>query len=377
MQAIQLVNVLFAPVAALLLVLFDYKRSKATDQIQRRVILCTIGCVMGAILFEFMGDTSAGTGAQPMAVMLIYSLYFVFQSAAFCMMVAFFDYAINRSATRLTNIVWLIGILEVIHVLVLMINLPSGFYYYVDANNAYVRGEYYAVRLLFAAFPAILMLVDLMLSRKNIRRNMGWLVLLSAALILFGGILDVAILVTRLTWPCFCTAILLIYLFIVRSDYGIDSLTGINNRRSCDEYLYTITRMNKRKPFTFVMIDMVRFKDINDTYGHAEGDVALKNTAQLLRRSIRQLDFVARYGGDEFLMLAVNCRLIEPILLRVKKNFDEYNANSGKPYRLELTIGAATYEPDDQRSPSEFLEYVDQLMYAQKGEQRRGREQSA
>jgi diguanylate cyclase (GGDEF)-like protein/PAS domain S-box-containing protein len=90
----------------------------------------------------------------------------------------------------------------------------------------------------------------------------------------------------------------------------VDELTGLYNRRYIDTILDQQYGLFKRhfQRFGLVMIDMDRFKDINDTYGHLAGDEALKSVASILRQSPRSTDFLARFGGDEFIIV---CPLIE------------------------------------------------------------------
>jgi PleD family two-component response regulator len=87
-----------------------------------------------------------------------------------------------------------------------------------------------------------------------------------------------------------------------------DELTGVDNRRGFlihGEQLLNVARRSGQ-PVAIVFVDLDRFKQINDTFGHAEGDRALVATAAVLRRSLRETDIVARIGGDEFVALAVN-----------------------------------------------------------------------
>ena len=90
----------------------------------------------------------------------------------------------------------------------------------------------------------------------------------------------------------------------------VDDLTGLYNRRYVETILEEQYGLFKRhfQRFGLVMIDVDRFKDINDTFGHLAGDEALKSVASTLRRSLRSMDVLARFGGDEFIIV---CPLIE------------------------------------------------------------------
>jgi diguanylate cyclase len=84
-----------------------------------------------------------------------------------------------------------------------------------------------------------------------------------------------------------------------------DSLTGLWNRKAFDEQLQIQTAIARRYglPYSLVLLDVDRFKQVNDQHGHAAGDVVLKQMAGLLRKSVREADLVVRHGGDEFALL--------------------------------------------------------------------------
>ncbi len=84
-----------------------------------------------------------------------------------------------------------------------------------------------------------------------------------------------------------------------------DGLTGLDNRRHLEDRLREMFEHAKRlnEPFSCVMCDLDRFKSVNDTYGHQAGDAVLKQFARILKREVREIDRVGRYGGEEFMLL--------------------------------------------------------------------------
>jgi two-component system cell cycle response regulator len=84
-----------------------------------------------------------------------------------------------------------------------------------------------------------------------------------------------------------------------------DVLTGLDNRRHLEERIDEMFEHAKRlsEPFSCVMVDLDRFKSVNDTYGHQAGDAVLKQLARILRAEIREIDRAGRYGGEEFMLL--------------------------------------------------------------------------
>ena len=109
-------------------------------------------------------------------------------------------------------------------------------------------------------------------------------------------------------------------------------------------------------------------KGINDRLGHAQGDVALQDTARLLRSVFRESDILARLGGDEFVVFAASGTVDgdQPILTRVREALRLYNEAGTRPFKLEISLGSTPCDPEHPRSIDELLRIADGLMYEQK-----------
>lgn len=151
-----------------------------------------------------------------------------------------------------------------------------------------------------------------------------------------------------------------------------DDLTGLHNRRGFLLHveqpfkLFRSRRSDDR--LWLLMADMDKLKLINDTFGHDEGSAAIVKTAEILRQTFREADIIARLGGDEFVALFINA--VESsdrvIAKRLQSNFDEYNAGSGKPYKLSMSFGVVSVEFSGTDSIEETIKQADEAMYAHK-----------
>jgi len=153
-----------------------------------------------------------------------------------------------------------------------------------------------------------------------------------------------------------------------------DGLTGFYNRRGfwalAAQQLRVAIRKSQGLWLFFADVDYL--KEINDTYGHQEGDLALVRTAGALERTFRDSDILARLGGDEFAVLALEASSHHEnaIIRRLEKKMKA--SNTGEfPYELSLSIGAARFDPKKPVSLEQLLTRADRSMYRQKSNRRK------
>ncbi len=148
-----------------------------------------------------------------------------------------------------------------------------------------------------------------------------------------------------------------------------DELTGLYNRRgfmALAERQLKLGRRSGRGMLLFVM-DVDRLKQINDSFGHFEGDHALKRTADVLEETFRDSDVVARLGGDEFAVLAIEAsgHSEATIKTRLFECLKSINAKQTR-YEISLSLGVARFDPRTRTAIGELMAKADQAMYEQK-----------
>jgi diguanylate cyclase (GGDEF)-like protein len=157
----------------------------------------------------------------------------------------------------------------------------------------------------------------------------------------------------------------------------VDDLTGLYNRRGffmlAEQQIKYVRRLQNKLIVMYADLDSL--KRTNDTFGHAEGDRALIQVGQILRKTIRDSDIIARIGGDEFALFAADaiCDDIEALPSRLQKNIDQANAQSLFPYPLSISIGTVCCDFVDNTPLEELLNRADKAMYEQKQSKRDGR----
>ena len=150
----------------------------------------------------------------------------------------------------------------------------------------------------------------------------------------------------------------------------LDDLTGLYNRRgflTLAEH-HALLAHRTGKPFLVAFMDLDGLKQINDTFGHQEGNRALVEAAEVLRDSVRHSDILARLGGDEFaaLMLDAGKDTIGTVIRRVQQKLDSCNAMSSRLYDLSLSIGIVPGDTTRLPDIEKLLSEADSLMYQNK-----------
>ena len=117
-----------------------------------------------------------------------------------------------------------------------------------------------------------------------------------------------------------------------------------------------------------LFFDLNEFKQINDTYGHAEGDLALKAFADVLRIAFRESDVIGRLGGDEFVVLLTGTDSVQiiAIMARLQEMLDERNASASRGYAIRFSVGQIEYDPQHHDSVASLLLDADRAMYVHK-----------
>ncbi len=226
----------------------------------------------------------------------------------------------------------------------------------------------YLVPFAYGADAAILSIVSI-IKRKNNNQETSIIETIYPQGLFISGVLQVI-------WPeipflCFGSAIAMICYYAQTIDrlVSIDALTRLNNRNALDLYLTTVLNPNSNSLY-LMMVDVNDFKLINDKHGHIEGDKALQLISLSLKngcKSNNNRPFIARYGGDEFIVICNDVTeeymdsIKEAINTEIKKNIEEKSIG----YDLSVSIGYTKYEPDTDTMQS-LIARADEQLYSEK-----------
>lgn len=175
-------------------------------------------------------------------------------------------------------------------------------------------------------------------------------------------------------FPVICVFVTLWLLFVfvgsTSEQVSTDKLTQIHNRQNLLTHINMKIRTHEDRLF-LIMMDIDYFKRINDTYGHQEGDQALIRTANALKSAAQNMTrrpYLARYGGDEFMVVAEaeNIEEIQALCEEIQNQLDYFGTWSEKKYQMSLSIGIAEWQ--EGMKQKDLIEAADQTLYRVKEE---------
>ncbi len=151
-----------------------------------------------------------------------------------------------------------------------------------------------------------------------------------------------------------------------------DGLTGLYNHRHLHELLNEEYDRSRRteEPVSVVMLDLDRFKEVNDTRGHQAGDRVLEELAAILRESAREIDRLGRYGGEEFMAILPDSDAAAAVVFaeRVREMVEKqrFDIQEEQPLRMTISAGVATFPQHDADSPRRLVHQADLALYSAK-----------
>lgn len=243
----------------------------------------------------------------------------------------------------------------------------TGFFISPDGNSINVGFLYY-IWLVVLLVPFVLMVINSIryfFKKENYanRENAVTIIVLSL-ICFFGGVLQFLIPKSTFAAMAFFLSVLFMYSKSIKMTVNNDELTGLYNRRQmlkdANENILS------EKHWCFVMIDANSFKSINDGYGHAEGDAALRSIAKVLRESAGIFRGEAyRYGGDEFVIILENeyADRAEELCTDIDERMENYVKEKHLHYRLSVSCGYAAFDLERYGSIPDIIEAADTKMY--------------
>ena len=271
-----------------------------------------------------------------------------------------------KSTVRIKRRYKFIAVPGLILLLISLMNLFVPVVFYIDEMNVYHRLPlsygYFIVEFGYLIYSYVLL--------KRYESRYGKVRFFPIGLmmgpVIAGCIIQLVLYGISLIWVSLAVGLTAIYMSLQDEFSYLDTLTGLYNRAFLDYILEQYSRdMGAR--MGGIMIDVDRFKKLNDTFGHSVGDEALIDTARVITLSKPDKAVAVRFAGDEFILILKGTS--EEALKRVVKNIrdelDLFNETEGRQYQLSLSIGYTLFDPEKDNVDS-FFRHMDDNMYEEK-----------
>ena len=366
-------NIILAVLLAIVLVI---AKSRLDWRITlNRIFILTAGLILFQLVMESFTWLIEGIDS-PLLIFVnqfVTVLLFISAPAAtYCWYRLVKIWVIPETINQPKTVKWMLIPLTLVSVLAL-ISPFTGLLFSVDATNIFHRGPWYFISAVSCYFYLLSSVFIVMANRHNLLKSMYHALLLFAITPAIGGMIQVVIEGTLMIWASSALSLVLVYIYLQQRMMQFDTLTGAWTRGSFDRYISTrIESAKDHDKLALIFIDLDDLKYINDTYGHLEGDLALQTTVKLLKRCVCKNDIIARFGGDEFVIVANKCtdkdssmNSVDDRIALMKYNFKKHNESSEKEYDLSFSCG---YEEFDNNKYNiwQFIDHIDRLMYQDK-----------
>lgn len=358
-------------IALLLILLISTKKSNTRRDTSSRIYFWIVWTTLITIVSDITAILTNGidTPATRLLMTIAIVTYYIFHIIVAGLWMLYVEYAINDSSNRFWRIYMLVIPVTIFVAIFSILSINGDIIFRLADGNIYERGTYFYVVPVVTYGMILLAMLTLIRFRKRVHPDDFLALLIFPIPPIIGGIIQISFQGFSLIWPGVALSVLIVYIHIQSRLTNTDHLTGLKNRREYDHIIeYKYENLNKGYMIGGIMMDINDFKLINDKFYHQVGDEALIHFANILTKSTTRKDFVARIGGDEFIILIETkdeMKLSETIK-RIEENLKHFNETEKKPYQLSVSMGATYFDPKIHINLKEFFKILDQKMYEMK-----------
>ncbi|WP_407271326.1 GGDEF domain-containing protein [Radiobacillus sp. PE A8.2] len=359
---------IFALMILIVLYLFIRMRSKIKSfgkMLLRMILIAsTVAIIIEPLTWIFDGMQFAG------AFLLEYvSNFILFMMGPLLggLMLAYVDYCIFKDLKRILKRRFYQDV-SILTFAVLIVNIFYPFYFQVNpVTNSFSSGEYKWIHYVTLASLYIYMLIFLIKNRKRTKLYIVSIFVLFFMLPIIGMLVQLIDSKLYFSWTFIVLGILVAYVFLETSSTEVDYLTKVYNRHSYESYLKHLIETDKK--FAAIFIDLDKFKDINDQYGHDIGDQVLIVFAQVLGKVFHPNSLVFRLGGDEFIVVVESTNTnAEYYISQIQTHLED----NPLTYINQLRFSYGYQQYSEKMTVDELYIKVDKEMYARKHANRIG-----
>lgn len=248
----------------------------------------------------------------------------------------------------------------------------TGWVFRITDDNVYTREWLWILPAVATIAYVVFGVAYIYANRKRINKYMIMPIALIISPIFIGAIIQAVLPGTAIIAMVVTISLVGLYATTQSESAYIDRLSGVYNRRYLDDYLTGLNENDKYKKMgktiTGIMLDMDKFKQINDNFGHHVGDDAISQVGKILRDNLGKMNFAARYGGDEFIIITpmLDSDSIESLMQKLTDAANANNESGEYPYELSFSYGYAQFTVGKEKYSDGFMKRMDDNMYEYK-----------
>lgn len=345
----------------------QYPSSVSAANLFRKVVLLTAFMLVVDIAHELLnGAVGTFNGA-----LLIIATLLVYGLPAFIALLWFFytHHILYRTNPKFDYKFILFLLPITFNTIFTFVSLIWPLYFSIDANNIYSRGNIYYISIALQYFYMVFPIIMVVANYKKLSREKFLPMVFFSIPPMIAGVIQALNYGLLLIWPALAFSVFLVFVFIQSRMVITDYLTGLKNKGAFENHINNLNMKTKtNKVLSIVILDLDGLKTVNDRHGHLVGDKALNLFAQNMMNSFGHRDYLARIGGDEFVVL----KFVDTELDLIKsldvfyENIQILNKSKVLPDPISYSYGYKVYLGDESQTIKGMIEEVDKLMYEAK-----------
>lgn len=367
-SAFYAVNNIFC-ILILLVISFHFSKRSLDGSISNRLFMAMLIQTIILLVVDFIGSFE-GTRS---VIYIIFCRVGNFMLYALNPIIIFIwnfyvDYYLYRDIKRLKKLAVPLILVYTVQFTLVIISQFNGLLYFVDQNNIYHRGPFFFFEVVLTSGLILFSYIEIIMNRHKLIKRHFYSFMIFAVPPLLGMALQVIFYGLTIILNGIVLSLLVIFIMIQNEYIQTDFLTGLYNRYKLEQHLKEKIRNIGSGRFAVVMLDLNAFKSINDTYGHKMGDKALKLVANALKESLKKDDFIARYGGDEFIIIYddIDQEQLGKNIGALGESLKKINNLKILPCGLSFSIGSAIFDGNSVMNMDDLLQLIDCKLYEDK-----------
>jgi diguanylate cyclase (GGDEF)-like protein len=357
-------------VVLLIFIYFHAKKRAENSFMQHKLYITVLQATIITLVIDIFSRFDGHPGTIYYAINHVSNfLIFLLNPVIPTLWLLYVHFQISHEETFTKRLLYPLLAVNAVNMIMLVLSQFTRWYYYIDSNNIYHRGRFFWFPTLITVLLTLMALVLIVSNREKVEKKYYFALVFFPIPPFLCVILQFLFYGASLVLNGVALSLLIVFFDIQDHSMNTDYLTGVYNRKKLENYMKEkINTSTENRTFSAILIDLNNFKSINDTFGHDIGDSALEATVGLLRSCLRSIDFIARFGGDEFYIIldVSNRNDLETTVSRINKFVEKYNVYSNKPFKLGFSMGYAVYDYHSHMKLDEFQKQIDILMYENK-----------